>query len=67
MMSCDERDIKCHELRKIFREFIIPNSHCDYTEAKLKEDAPDEVKKAHEEYIKLKKEIYEDRAKLPFV
>lgn len=66
-MSCDKRDNKCNELADIFETYLIMEDALDYSEAKLKEDAPDEVKKAHEEYIKLKKEIYEDRAKLPFI
>lgn len=67
MMIIDERDNKCDELANIFENYLIMKNAFDYSEAKLKEDAPYEVKKAHKEYIKLKKEILKDRAKLPFI
>lgn len=66
-MLRDERNIRCNKLADIFETYLVMEGARDYSEAKIKEDAPDEVKKAHEEYIKLKKEIREDRVKSPFM
>lgn len=66
-MIRDQRNIRCNKLADIFETYLVMEGARDYSEAKIKENAPNEVKKAHEEYIKLKKEIREDRAKMPFV
>ena len=66
-MLREQRNIKCNELADMFEPYLLMKGARDYSEAKIKEGAPDEAKKAHEEYIKLKKEIREDKAKMPFI
>lgn len=66
-MITDKRNITCNKLADMFEKYLIMDGAMDYSEAQIMEDAPNEVKKAHEEYIKLKKEIRKDRAKMPFV
>lgn len=65
-MLRDQRNIKCNELADIFEPYLIMEGARDYSEAKIKEDAPAKVKDAHKEYIKLKEEIRKDRELLPF-
>lgn len=66
-MLPDKRNIRCNELADIFEPYIIMEGARDYLEATIREDAPQNVKDAHKEYIKIKNKILKDKAKSPFV
>lgn len=67
MMIRDERYDKCYKLAEVFQEYLIMDGALDYSEAKIKSDAPDEVKKAYEEYKETMKKLHEEEAKSPFM
>lgn len=65
-MVYDKRDVKCNELAKIFEEYLIMDNARDYLEAKLREDAPQNVKDAYSEYLRISNEQFEEQKKSPF-
>lgn len=67
VMVYDERDTKCSKLQKIFREYMIMDGARDYLEAKLREDAPKNVKDAYDEYVRISNEQLEEQKESPFV
>lgn len=67
MRVCNEKYVKCGELLKIFREYMIMDGARDYLEAKLREDAPKNVKDAYDEYVRISKEQLEEKKESPFI
>lgn len=67
MMIVDERREITRKLIDIFEPYIVMEGARDYLEATIREDAPQNAKDAHKEYIKITNEILEDKAKSPFL
>ncbi|AYE35303.1 hypothetical protein CP523_13195 [Clostridium septicum] len=65
-MIVDKRHETTRKLTKIFEPYIIMGNAGDYLEATIREDAPQNVKDAHKEYIKITNEILRDKANSPF-
>jgi len=66
MMIMDKRYETTRKLIKIFEPYIVMENARDYLEATIKEDAPQNVKDSHKEYIKITNEILKDKANSPF-
>ncbi|MBM7869309.1 hypothetical protein JOC70_000778 [Clostridium pascui] len=66
MMIVDERYEITRKLARVFEPYIVMGNARDYLEATIREDAPQNAKDAHKEYIKITNKILEDRAKSIF-
>lgn len=66
MMLPDKRNIRCNELIEIFEPYIVMGNARDYLDASIRDDAPQNVKDAHKEYVKITNEILKDKSKSPF-
>ncbi|WP_419749310.1 hypothetical protein [Terrisporobacter petrolearius] len=66
MMIVDKRYETTRKLTEIFEPYIVMGNARDYLEASIRDDAPQNVKDAHKEYIKIANEILKDKAKSPF-
>lgn len=67
MMVVDKRCEITRKLAEIFEPYLIMENAHDYLDASIRDDAPQNVKDAHKEYIKITNEILKDKAKSPFV
>ena len=54
-MLQDQRNVRCNKLADIFETYLVMEGASDYSEAKIKEDDPDEVKKSTRRIYKIKK------------
>jgi hypothetical protein len=66
MMIMDKRYETTRKLINIFEPYIVMENARDYLEATIREDAPQSVKDAHKEYIKITNEILKDKSNSPF-
>lgn len=66
MMIVDKRYEITRKLTEIFEPYIVMGNARDYLEASIRDDAPQNVKDGHKEYIKITNEILKDKAKSPF-
>lgn len=65
-MIVDKRYEITRKLTEIFEPYIVMGNARDYLDASIRDDAPQKVKDAHKEYIKITNEILKDKTKSPF-
>lgn len=66
MMIVDKRYETTRKLIEIFEPYIVMGNARDYLDASIRDDAPQNVKDAHKEYVKITNEILKDKSKSPF-